>query len=270
MLESAALTHSSMAAHLNYERLEWIGDSHLYSIATALVYHTFPTLVPGRMAQIREILVRNATLAEYAVHYGLDKRAKLPAEFGAGGRSGGGTKATASAALKVKGDLFEAYVGAAILSDPENGLSRVANWLKALWSTTISSQIRNEERRLGNEKTISSATGSGNQAKSERVLDPKVRLAIAIKVKTVQLRYEEIVSKKKTDRDTKLPLLTVGVYLDGWGERNKLLGHGSALSKSEAGQKAAQAALDNEKMIKFYAGKKQAFMAAIGDGKSEM
>ena len=65
----------------------------------------------------------------------------------------------------------------------------------------------------------------------------------------------------RKDSETKLPLFTVGVYLTGHGEKEKLLGIGTAHGKKEAGMKAAQVALGNSKAMKTYAEKKRLFVA---------
>ena len=253
-LEAAALKHSGMSGDttsVNYERLEWIGDAYLYLISSLLVYNTFKSLTPGRCSQLRELLVRNSTLAGYSARYGFHEKAKLPEEFRALGR-GGGSKASNSTFEKTLGDIFEAYVGAVVLSDPEHGVVRVSTWLRNLWGQTLKERIKEEER--------TASTG--------KELPPKVLLASEIVVTGIKLRYGDLESKKKKDKNHgKLQLFSVGVYLDGWGEKDKLLGWGSALSKNEAGQKAAKMVLDNKKLIKLYSTKKKDFLAAQGTKK---
>ncbi|KAK3321136.1 ribonuclease III domain-containing protein, partial [Cercophora scortea] len=228
-LETAALTHSgktSRAGELDYERLEWIGDVYLELIATLFVYQTFPNLPPGKSSQYRELLVRNITLSEFSLHYGLDKRANFPDEFGLGGRIGG-TTVSGTKRIKALGDIFEAYVGAIILSDDKDGIRRASDWLKVLWGSTLARQIREYESR--HVTTIS----------------PKTALEQAIGVKGIKIEYRDLPDKGKKERDTNLPLFTVGCFLNGWGETDKQLGYGSATGKKDAGQKAAQMALDN-------------------------
>ncbi|KAK1832746.1 ribonuclease III domain-containing protein [Podospora conica] len=246
-LETAALTHIGNAkiasTTLNYERLEWVGDAYIEVIATVLIHQTFPELREGRCAQLRELLVRNATLATFTTAYGLDKRASLPDEFLDGGRVGG-SAANQKQRVKALGDLFEAYVGAVVMSDPAAGVKRVADWLKVLWGPTLEGYIKGEETK-GPVDSI----------------QPKTRLEQAIGGRGVKIEYKDLPSNKK-HKDNKLPLFTIGCYLSGWGENGKQLGFGSALGKSEAGQKAAQMALDNKKLLKPYMEKRQAAVAA--------
>ncbi|KAK3902963.1 ribonuclease III domain-containing protein [Staphylotrichum tortipilum] len=248
-LETAALTHSGMRKNLSdpsYERLEWLGDVYLELISSELIAQTFPTLDPGRCSHYREMLVRNSTLGQFSVHYGLDRRANFPAEFGLGGRPNG-TKASDKQRAKALGDIFEAYVGAIIRSDPANGLGRAAEWLKALWGPVLERHIRDEE------------TGA---RVNDRALNPKTQLEQLIGAPGVKLEYRDLPSNGKKDRDTKQELFSVGCFLNGWGETGLQLGYGSALGKKEAGQKAAVQAMENKKLIKKFADKKKALMAA--------
>ncbi|KAK4144108.1 ribonuclease III domain-containing protein [Dichotomopilus funicola] len=248
-LETAALTHSGMRKNLSdpsYEQLEWIGDVYLELIASELIVQTFPTLDPGRSSHYREMLVRNATLGQFSVHYGLDRRANFPAEFGLGGRPNG-TKASDKQRIKALGDIFEAYVGAIVRSDPEHGLRRAADWLKALWGPVLEHHVREEE------------TGS---RVSDRELNPKTQLEQLIGGPGVKLEYRDLPSGGKRDRDTKQELFFVGCFLTGWGETGLQLGYGGALGKKEAGQKAAVKAMENKKLIKKFSEKKKIFLAA--------
>jgi ribonuclease-3 len=230
----------------SYEKLEWIGDVYLELIASELISQTFPTLDPGRSSQYREMLVRNNTLSQFSVHYGLDKRANFPAEFDLGGRLNG-TKATEKQRVKVLGDIFEAYVGAIVRSDPENGMRRAAEWLKLLWGPVLEKQIWEEE--------------SGSRAK-DGDLNPKTQLEQLIGGPGVKIEYKDLPSKEKKDKYTNQELFFVGCFLTGWGETALQLGYGGATGKKEAGQKAAVMAMGNKKLMKEFGEKKKAFTAA--------
>ncbi|KAK0705109.1 ribonuclease III domain-containing protein [Lasiosphaeris hirsuta] len=250
-LETAALTHSGKldlpTDEMSYERLEWMGDAYLEVIVSALIYQTFPTLPPGKSSQLREMCIRNSTLSQFSLYYGLNKRANFPDEFDLGGRSGG-TQVSQKHRVKALGDIFESYVGAIILSDPKDGVQRTADWLKALWAPMM-------ERHILKEEALASAPVP------ERKTLPKTDLEAAIGGKSIKLEYKEIGPAKK-DRDHDLVLFTIGCFLTGWGEVDKQIGFGSALGKKEAGQKAAQMALNNKKLMKVYREKKSQFLAA--------
>ncbi len=249
-LETATFTHSgvtSNAGALSYERLEWLGDAYLYLVSTILISSTFTSHLPGKCAQIRELLVKNETLASYARHYGFKKRARLPPEFSDDNHKGYRVKEVEK--VKVMGDIFEAYVAAVILSDPEQGVERVSSWLKSLWAQTISKQIKEQERL--NEKVNAIPAGDVNAN-----LNPKDMLSKKIGAKGVKITYKDAGPERK-DPVTGFPLFSIGVYLDGWGEQDKQLGIGKALGKKDAGMKAAEMALANKKLMALYGEMKQ-------------
>ncbi|TGO56937.1 hypothetical protein BOTNAR_0212g00130 [Botryotinia narcissicola] len=246
-LELASFTHhgrtNGSVTDLSYERLEWVGDAYIYTISTLLISQTFPALLPGKCSQLRERLVKNVTLADFARKYGFERRAKLPED----------TLHPMKESEKVKamGDIFEAYVAAVVLSDPEYGVS------------LLSKEIQQEER---NEDKLDSPLWRlrGNvdhvQTKTKNILNPKEKLQKALSSKVSKLTYKDIGTTKK-DKNTKLAVFTVGVFLDGWGEVDKQIGFGSANGKKEAGFKAAEMALDNKKMMAKYLEKKKIYDA---------
>ncbi|KAF3765869.1 ribonuclease III, partial [Cryphonectria parasitica EP155] len=237
-LELASFTHAGAVKNhddRSYEQLEWLGDAYLYLMSTAYIFLTFPNLKHGDMCHIREVLVRNATLKDYSLHYGFDKRAVVPDEYGLDGRQGG-TKASSKERAKVLGDVFEAHVAAIILSDPIRGVSRTASWLKALWSTTISEQIK-----------------KNNGSAKDRLSGE-----LALREPRVQIEYRSLDEGRQQKRDplTNMKLFTQGSFLVGYGETVQL-GIGTAKKKSEANEKAAQNALENKKLMNTYREKKR-------------
>lgn len=92
-LVEKALTHPSYTKELNlddllnYERLEFFGDSVLKLFTSKLLYNTYPDYPEGDLSKIRSILVSDAILSKIAFEIGVDKRIKLgPAEEKQGGR----------------------------------------------------------------------------------------------------------------------------------------------------------------------------------------
>lgn len=260
-LEQAALTHSGMVTSptdMNYERLEWLGDAYLELLATCFIYQTFPNLGTGRCSQLRERLIKNETLSNFTVQYGINKRTRFPAEFDLQGRIGG-SRATQNARVKVQGDVFEAYVAAIILGDPE-GLSRASPWLKSLWSTTLAQEIRNEfnsRARLLPKPPSRGEGGEDAQSAAKQDLNPKVVLSQLVGTKGVKITYSDIGAPKKDKHSGKLPWYTVGVFFEGLGEKNLQMGVGSALSKKEAGAIAARHAMDNKRLMSYLQKKKE-------------
>lgn len=154
---------------------------------------------------------------------------------------------------KVPGDLMEAYMAAVILDDPAQGLQRVGEWLRGVFGMTIKEQIKAHERTQN--KAPSAIEGFG--------LTPKDRLRSLISAPGVKLRYEDDPAGPKFDKHhKKLPVYSVTLFLDGWGEKNKMIGRGTDLSKKQAGQKAAQMALDGTTLMKKLSQKKKAYMEA--------
>ncbi|KAF5019353.1 hypothetical protein F66182_8642 [Fusarium sp. NRRL 66182] len=259
-LELQAFTHPGIGGP-NYEKLEWYGDAALEMISTELVMETFDHLPVGRCSQIREQLVRNITLSEYYRQYGMAKRTRLPKDMGTM-EDLIRTKPRDRDVIKIQGDIFEAYVGAVIKSDSQNGRANAVSWLKALWGRTINDQIKQAEERheasaKAQEARPTQQGGSETTSKGEQT--PKDRLSHKIVVRGIKIRYEDMPCKKK-DKNLNLPLYAIGAYLDGWGETNKLLGIGTALRKKEAGDKAAMVALENRKLLKVYEDKKKAYL----------
>lgn len=260
VLEKASFTHAgTIVAHSerSYEQLEWLGDAYLYLMATAYIYMTFPHLPHGEMCHLREVLVRNTTLREFSVHYGFEKRAILPKEYDIVGRQGG-TKVSDKERAKVLGDIFEAHVAAIILSDPVRGVSRTAQWLKALWSTMIPKQIKQQSQAtlvvpvMGG--TAASPAGPQAQTKSAK---QELSASLALSNPRVNIVYKSV-DESRTVRDplTKLPLFVQAVYLEGYGETRQL-GTGTAKKKADANEMAAQNALENKRMINTYKEKKR-------------
>lgn len=105
-----ALTHRSYiyetpgVGQSSNERLEFLGDSILALISADFLYRTFPNLSEGELTDVRAVLVRTETLANFAREINLGKFLLM----GKGEQhSGGGQRVQASA--------FEAVLGAIYL-----------------------------------------------------------------------------------------------------------------------------------------------------------
>lgn len=255
-LAEEVFTHPGLGMDYSYERLEWLGDAYLELIASSLIHQTFPKLRSGPLSQLRERLIRNITLAEYFRYYGMEKQAKLPNHFDLSGGLGRG-RSKDKDLLKTQADMFEAYVAAVILSDPQEGLVKVVEWLKALWGRAIKEDIEKAEAAKRRRKTQSTEVEATEK-------NSKQRLSVKVVTKGVSIDYKDLPGEKR-DKHLKLPLYTVGAYLTGYGEVGRLLAVGTALSKKEAGQKAAEAALQNKRLIQAYEEKKRQYIQARDD-----
>lgn len=216
LLEKAVFTHPGLSNNDNatYDRLEILGDAYIELIATKLVWAKFPEIPSGRISQIRELLVKNETLSEYATLYGLDSRASVPQ----------GYVDQPKRWTKTKGDIFEAYVAAVVLSHRADGFKIVEEWLTQLWLPKL--------KDLGAEKSI---------------LQAKETLARKVMSKGVKLKYVDEHAPALLKGGTQT--FYIGVYLTGWGWDKKHLGSGQGRSKAMAGDEAARQALLNVPLI---------------------
>lgn len=224
-LENAVFTHPAYGRRhdATYDRLEILGDAYIELIATRLVWDKFPDVSSGRISQIRELLVKNETLASFAQAYGFDRRAQVPADH----------TDQPKRWTKTKGDVFEAYVAAVILSRPVDGYNVAERWLTELWLPRLSS--------LGHQKAE---------------LRSKEALAKKVMGKGVKLEYVEerpAVQHKGSGTQT----FSIGVYLTGWGWVERHLGSGQGPSKVAAGDEAARNALLDTALISEIAAAKQ-------------
>jgi ribonuclease-3 len=217
-LEEAVFTHVSSHGvarikgvsdpdQITYERLEFLGDAYIELISSRLIYSRLPHLDVPQQSYFREQLVKNETLGKFSNAYGLPDRLKH-----------GGHMGESKAWAKVVADVFEAYVAAVVLSDPEGGFYTAENWLTELWAPQF---LEFKEQIIENP-----------QAKDD--------LARLVACKDVTLRYKE---EREVVMENGVQKYSMGVYLTGWGYENEWLGSGEARNKGQAGVKAAMDAI---------------------------
>lgn len=121
LLLTTALTHRSYIyetaglGQSSNERLEFLGDSILALISADFLYRTYPELAEGELTDVRAVLVRTETLAQFARDIALGQFLRM----GKGEQhTGGGPRVLASA--------FEAVLGAMYL---DQGLEVVQQFL---------------------------------------------------------------------------------------------------------------------------------------------
>lgn len=100
-----ALTHRS-AGKVNYERLEFLGDSILSAVVSARLYHLRTDNDEGDLSRLRARVVRGATLSKLATALNLSDYVRL----GEGEMKSGGYKRDS-----ILADTFEAIIGAIYL-----------------------------------------------------------------------------------------------------------------------------------------------------------
>ncbi|KAJ5560098.1 hypothetical protein N7513_002497 [Penicillium frequentans] len=217
LLQRAVFMHPACgkSTDASYDRLEVLGDAYIELIATKLVWERFPGIPAGRISQIREGLVKNETLAKFAEKYGFDHKASVPATYSDQPKRW----------VKTKGDIFEAYVAAVVLSDPQKGYGMVEEWLIGLWSPLLD--------KLGHQK----AELRSKEELAKRVMGKGIKLEYLPERDPIQIK------------GSGTQMFFIGVYLTGWGWEKTHLGSGQGSSKVEAGDEAARAALLNTSLI---------------------
>ena len=214
-IHQGSLDNKSQSVTASYERLELLGDAYIELIATRLLYPRYPNLSAGRLSQTRETLVKNETLAEYSLAYKFDERARMPHSHKEEGKD------RRKVWIKALGDIFEAYVAAVVLSDPENGFNTAENWLVALWTPKLPDHSK--EIPINNE---------AKQELSRKIMHREMRI--------------EYKAEEHRDKNSEPKVwYAVSVYFTGWGWETQLLGSGKGLNRSEAGMRAAMEALRN-------------------------
>lgn len=232
---------TSTTADITYERLEFLGDAYLELFASRLIYHHFPALQAGAQSQVRETLVKNETLSEYARLYGFHDRVKV-ADMETMLRD---AKDRGNKGLnKILGDVFEAYIAAIVLSDPENGFARAETWLTALWAPKLleaagSQKYNNPSLTLHTADDASRQTTYSPTAKADlqrRIQAYDAKLVYAPYKASVELKGDQLGQNRHF----------IAVHLTGYGYENKLLGQGEGKNKVEAGNWAAMEAMHGE------------------------
>ncbi|KAI9776435.1 MAG: hypothetical protein M1835_005520 [Candelina submexicana] len=218
---------------LSYERLELLGDAYIELIATRIIYSRFPHLSTGRLSQLREMLVKNETLKEFAERYHFGEEVRIPESL----RHLKGKQTW----TKILADVFEAYVAAVILSDPVKGFAQAEEWLIELWAPKLlHPEIAPEVPTKAIDTLAIKIMGGGPSYKID---------------------YRDIRKSASFARDGE-NYPRFGVYFTGWGWKEQYLGTGSGQSKQEAKQRAAKSALENKPLIDEIAAAKQAGLAA--------
>lgn len=109
-LYNLAFTHSSyngMAGtrHVDYERLEFLGDSIVGFVVSELCYLYHPDMEQGKLSVLKAQFVRCSSEAAYCKKLGLDEYIKVGASFSKSAK-------TNQALLE---DVFESFIGALFL-----------------------------------------------------------------------------------------------------------------------------------------------------------
>ena len=253
----------STATTQSYQRLEFLGDAYLELIASRLLYTTFPYWTPGRLSMKREQLVKNETLAGYALRYGFQERAKLPEHLLAVGMGGGGDGREGERGLtggmergmsakerdkaekswnKILGDMFEAYVAAVVLDAGDHGFERAETWMRELWMPLVEEDLhpKPQHQHQHQDQNPNQIEITENTEQPPPKLDfPKVELSKRIMGKGIRIDYRheidpDTVRRKPTEKGSQAKFI-IGAYLTGWGWKMCVWGAGRGLVKWRLG-----------------------------------
>lgn len=235
---------------LSYERLEFLGDAYIELIASRLIFERFYNLTAGQQSQLRELLVKNETLAEYSRAYGFEERIESQS-IGAmreNGEKWAEKKGKANKGFsKVLGDVFEAYVAAVILSHGQDGFAVAEKWLTQLWATKLVEAAKDFKGSAYNPRLI---LEHGNGANPLEIYDPTAKMELQRRImggkdtKLEYLPYRNQIELKGDQLGQNKHF--IAVYLTGYGYEKKLLGQGEGKNKVEAGNWAATQAMHGE------------------------
>jgi ribonuclease-3 len=186
--------------NVHYERLEFLGDAYLQSISSQILFSRFPTFREGQLSEMRQALVSNQPLAEWARQYGMDKQI----------RQGKGQDIFRGQP-KIVADCFEAYVGAIVLDADtiDEGVQTAREWLAALFEPKIQDMESQRKALVPIDKMAKqtlNALAGGNMAK-------------------LDYRWTAGGGGNKGG-------YWVSVFLTGWGFEDRCLGKGWGSNKS--------------------------------------
>ena len=125
-LLNEALTHRSIGA-VNYERLEFLGDSVLSLVVSSRLYEKKPECSEGDLSRMRARLVRGTSLSRVAASINLGQHLLL----GEGERKSGGFRRAS-----ILADAYEAVLGAIYL---DGGFDACQNEILRLFDPLIDS-----------------------------------------------------------------------------------------------------------------------------------
>lgn len=208
-LRLQAFTHRSfipgeLANHSHnshYERLEFLGDAFIQSLSSALLYSRFPEEREGALSQMRQTLVSNQTLAEYAQLYNFPSHLRIGKNVS--------DMVKPETRTKTLADMFEAYVGALIVEKGmERGVAVVKAWLETLWEPKVKDW---ESKR-------------GMLEKVDKNAKQQLQVAVGGNLAKLNYKWSEGAGGNKGG-------YWVEVRMTGWGRKDEVLGKGWGQNK---------------------------------------
>jgi len=159
-----ALTHRSKNK-INYERLEFLGDSILSFVVSGFLYDKFPDLGEGRLSRMRASLVCKESLAEIAREIGLGEYLIL----GEGERKSGGFNRDS-----ILSDAIEGIIGAIYIdSRQEAAYSKSINFIQKFFTEKFESLKPNSGYKDNKSQLQEFLQKHGNELPVYEVVDTK-------------------------------------------------------------------------------------------------
>ncbi|KAH0610849.1 uncharacterized protein H6S33_011276 [Morchella sextelata] len=245
-LRQQAFTHKSFikgeevsipgTENRHYERLEFLGDSYLQSIASHILYDYFPTHREGSLSEMRQSLVANRPLSTYATLYKFHLRIRegkgqentspvmLPSALPSISSGPGSPESESLDKEKEKAptetnktlaDCFEAYIAALVLDDPVHGVQTAREWLEKLYAPKLAEFAKQY-----------------NIAPIDKMAKQTLNTIAGGSRVTIEYRWDGKYGGNKGG-------YSIEVYLTGWGFKERLIGRGWATNKNDAALRAA-------------------------------
>ncbi|WNE41873.1 MAG: Ribonuclease 3 [Mycoplasmataceae bacterium] len=138
-----AFIHSSFQNELkldfSYESLEFLGDSILNFHTTLFIYNKFPNFSEGQMSKLKQLMVKESTLAEISKKIFLSKYLKL----GEGEKKNGGIEK-----VSILADIFESFLGALYLEKGDKVVYKFLSLTLFNWSQGKETMIWDYKTKL--------------------------------------------------------------------------------------------------------------------------
>lgn len=211
LLYDLAFTHPSCNSesdtkHVDYERLEFLGDSVVGMVVSDLCYRHHPEMEEGGLTQIKNQMINSASEARRCKELGLDEYIRLGGSFASEVKRDGDHELS-KAERALYENVFEAFIGALFL---DQGYEFTRFFLCRLYEDEI---------------------------KNARIeLDPKSALQQLLQSEAAVTITYKLLNKEGPAQDS---IFTCAVYFDGIE-----LGRGDGKNKKAAEMAAAKNALE--------------------------
>jgi len=198
---------------MNYERLEFLGDSYMNYCITKLLFKYLPNLREGDLSRFRSQLVSNENIWHYAMMYGFKERMLLGT---------GAERDEVREEGKTIADIFESYIGGILTDQPETGEAVVYKWMAEVTAPQI----------LETQKIAAKMSTLNKHAKQE--------LYVLLDAQKLPAPVYVVTKQGSTVLDFEVACLVNGIEM----------GRGVGNNKNAAGTRAAMQALEKFRAVR--------------------